>query len=43
MLDTVVKIVSIIGTTFNTVVKLVEVLQKRKDKHQKSDRTTPKV
>lgn len=43
MLDTVVKIVSIIGTIFNTVVKVSEMLQKQKDKHQKSNRTTPKV
>ena len=39
MLDTVLKIVSIIVSAIGTVVKIVDMLQNTKDKHQKSNRT----
>ena len=42
VLDTVLKIVSIVVTSISTVVKVVDMLQKPKNKHQKSNRHTPK-
>lgn len=38
MLDTLLKIVSIISTAINIIVKLAEMLKKRKERHQKSNR-----
>ena len=38
MLDTVLKVVSIIINAIGTVVKIVDMLQNTKDKHQKSNR-----
>jgi hypothetical protein len=40
MLDTIVKIVGIITRTIDTVVKIVDMSQKAKDKRQKSNRHT---
>lgn len=38
MLDTILKIVSILSASVNIITKAAEVLQKAKDKHQKSNR-----
>lgn len=38
MLETVLKIVGIIVSTIGTIVKIVDMLQTTKDKHQKSNR-----
>ena len=42
MLDTVLKIVGIIVNAIGTIVKIVDILQNTKDKHQKSNRPSPK-
>ena len=42
MLDTVLKVVGIIINAIGTVVKIVDILQNAKDKHQKSNRPSPK-
>lgn len=38
MLDTILKIVSILSASVNLITKAAELLQKTKDKHQKSNR-----
>jgi len=42
MLDTVLKIVGIIINAIGTIVKIVDMQQIAKDKHQKSNRPSPK-
>ena len=42
MLDTVLKIIGIVVNAIGTVVKIVDILQNAKDKHQKSNRPSPK-
>lgn len=42
MLELAVRIVGIIITTINTVVRVIDILQKAKDKRQKSNRTLDK-
>ena len=40
MLDTVLKVADITIKTFTLIVKIVEILLKAKDKHQKNNRTS---
>lgn len=42
MLDTVLKVVGIIVSVIGTIVKIVDMLQNTKDKHQESNRHCPK-
>jgi len=42
MLETVLKILGIVVSIANTIVRAVDIVQRAKDKHQKSNRSLPK-
>ena len=42
MLDTILKVVSILSASVNLITKAVELLHNTKDKHQKSNRASQK-
>ena len=42
MLDTVLKVIGIVASVANTIVRAIDIVQRAKDKHQKSNRSLPK-